>query len=152
MKIKFNQLEFRRSFLPKDKDLKEDRPFVDFIIDEISLSKHLGKIEDPITPYGWGNNKKSELAYAERLINFKKSDFDNGLQSAYVCACCGDEECGAVMFEVVNHGRFVEWLNFMYSEGYPTEDEPDEKIEITSLYFEIGSYQKAIGQLKSMIK
>ncbi|NME72759.1 hypothetical protein [Flammeovirga aprica] len=68
--MKFSQLEFKRSVLSKDKVFKEDQPFIDFIIDGISLSKLLGETIDPLTTYGWGINKKFELSYAERLINF----------------------------------------------------------------------------------
>ncbi|KXX66692.1 hypothetical protein [Flammeovirga sp. SJP92] len=147
--MKFSQLEFKRSVLSKDKVFNEDQPFIDFIIDGISLSELLGDTSDPLTIYGWGINKKFELSYAERLINFKKSDFANGLQTAYVCRCCGDEGCGAVMFDIINHGAYVEWNNFVYSNGYPTNEEP---INIQPVFFEIGGYHRAIGQLKSLIK
>lgn len=151
--MKFNELRFERKVLPKSTDLKEDRCYIDFIIDGIALSDHVGGIEHPVTPFGWDNNRRSfELESAQRLMNFKKSEIDNGLQSAYVCPQCGDEGCGAVMFATRNHGSYVEWYGFVFSDGYPTDSEPDEEIKNVVFYFEIGSYQRAIGKLKSMIK
>ncbi len=56
------------------------------------------------------------------------------------------------MFDIVNHGSYVEWCNFVYSDGYPTDSNPEEPIEIKPFCFEIGSYQNAIKQLEAMIK
>lgn len=145
--MKFNYLKFKRITLVND-----NKSCIDFIIDDVSLNQYLGGNDSAITPYGWGYNKEYELSRANHLIKFKKSSFDNGLQSAYVCPCCGDEGCGAIMFDVINHGYYVEWNSFVYSDGSPTESEPDDIIQISPFYFEIGHYQKAIGQLKSLIK
>lgn len=148
----YHKLKFEKNTLPKDKDLNEDRPYIDFIIDGLPLINHLGGSEAEITPFGWGNNIEFELTMAKRLLTFEKSKLSNGLQSAYVCARCGDEGCGAIMFDIVNHGAYVEWNNFVDSDGEPTELGPDEKIDVDSFYFELEDYQKAIGQLIEMIK
>lgn len=151
MILKYNQLKFEAKVLTKDEDLNQDRSYIDFIVDGKSLANYLGNIDDLIAPFGWGYNKTYELECAQRLISFGKSAFDNGLHSAYVCAYCGDEGCGAVMFDVINHVSYVEWTDFVYSDGYPTEYEPDEKVNTVSFRFEIGKYQQAINQLQGMI-
>ncbi len=149
--MRFNTLSFNSATL-LDEEGNIFRKYIDFIIDGVSLAYHLGGISDPVTPYGWGTDLKQELKEANRLISFKKSDFDNGLQSAYVCSACGDEGCGAIMFDVINHGSYAEWNSFASSDGDQLAADGTDLIKAPTFVFEIGHYSASIGRLKSLIK
>ena len=129
-----------------------DRAYISFIINGKPLSELLlGGVGNNIGNFGWGINLKYELDEFERLKKGKKSNSENGLFSAYVCAECGDEGCGAVMFRILETENTIEWKDFVWSDGHFDKNEPDEKIEINPIIFDKGEYNIALSELKLKI-
>lgn len=148
-----SKLTFERRFLAKHPQVSsEDRTYIDFIINGISLSELLGGVGDNIGKFGWKTNKDFELSEFNDFKIAKRSRLDNGLFSAYVCAECGDEGCGAVMFQIEETKETVKWKNFVWSDGYPeTDDEPDDKINLEPLIFDKNEYEISLSELKRLI-
>ena len=148
-----SKLTFERKYLAKHpKVTSEDRTYIDFIINGVSLTELLGGVGNNIGKFGWKTNLDFENEEFDDFQLAQKSRIDNGLFSAYVCAECGDEGCGAVMFRIEKTERNVKWNNFVWSDGYPeSEDETDEKIDIEPLTFDIREYEIALSDLKKQI-
>ena len=105
-----------------------------------------------IGKFGWKTNPDFEISEFNDFEIGIKSRMENGFFSAYVCAECGDEGCGAVMFRIEKTENIVKWTDFVWSDGYPeSEDEPDEKIDIKPIIFDNKEYEIAISELKKMI-
>lgn len=147
-----SKLTFERKYLKKHPQIcSENRTYIDFIINGTSLSELLDGVGNNIGKFGWGINSKYEINEFEILKNGKKSSSENGLFSAYVCAECGDEGCGAVMFRIIKTKNTIEWKDFVWSDGYFDKNEPDDKIEINSIVFDKDEYNKALSELKLKI-
>ena len=148
-----SKLTFERKYLAKHpKVTSEDRTYIDFIINGVSLTELLGGVGNNIGKFGWKTNLDFENEEFDDFQLAQKSRIDNGLFSAYVCAECGDEGCGAVMFRIEKTERNVKWNNFVWSDGYPeSEDEPDDKINIEPLIFDKDEYEIALTELKKLI-
>jgi len=151
LKVK-SKLNFEWKYLKKHPQISsENRTYIDFIINGKSLSELLGGVGNNIGKFGWKINLKYELDEFERLKKGKKSNSENGLFSAYICAECGDEGCGAVMFRILETKNTIEWKDFVWSDGYFDKNEPDEKIEINPIIFDKDEYNIALSELKLKI-
>ena len=148
MKIDILSFEHKQSISDNPDDIKS---FIDFRINDNSLIDLLGTDELFVTPFGWSNNFESQQSAIKRLLSGQRSNFENGLQSAYVCPNCGDEGCGAIMLRVTNQGDYITWDEFVYSDGYPSELESDELISNIKFHFSISDYNKEINKLQKMI-
>lgn len=149
--MKNSHLTFERKTKPKDPNTNsEDRNYFDFLIDGVSLSQLLGGVGDNIGKFGWGFNKKYELEELDALKSTKGSRHENNLHAIYVCSECGDEGCGAVMFEITENNGMIEWKNFVWSDGYL--DDGDDPIDYPSIYFLIPDYYNALSMLRNLIK
>ncbi len=148
-----SKLTFERKYLAKHpKVSSEDRTYIDFIINGISMTELLGGVGNNIGKFGWKTNLDFENEEFNDFRQANKSRMDNGLFSAYVCAECGDEGCGAVMFRIEKTENIVKWTDFVWSDGYPeNEDEPDDKINIEPIIFDNKEYEIALSKLKQLI-
>ena len=148
-----SKLTFERKYLAKHPQVSsEDRTYIDFVINGISLTELLGGVGNNIGKFGWKTNPDFENEEFNDFQLAEKSRIDNGLFSLYVCAECGDEGCGAVMFRIEKTERAVKWDNFVWSNGYPeSEDEPDDRINIEPLIFDKNEYEIALTELKKLI-
>ena len=149
-----SKLTFERKKLRKDQKYSSsrDRKYIDFIIDGVPLSELLGGVGYNIGKFGWGNNIKFELSELEDFKTAHKSRLDNGLFSIYVCPECGDEGCGAIMFEIKMTESTVIWDNFVWGDGYhESEENPHERIDIKPIIFNKNEYYTSISELERMI-
>jgi hypothetical protein len=95
------------------------RRFLDFVVDGNSLYPMFG---DLITPFGWVT-KDSERKAINRFLLREEADFPNNRRSIYVCAECGDLDCGAVSAVIEEEGNQIIWRDFGYENTY--EDDVD---------------------------
>jgi len=149
-----SKLTFERKHLAKHPKVSSvDRTYIDFIINGISLTELLvGGVGYNIGKFGWKTNIDFEISEFNDFQIGVKSRRENGFFSAYVCAECGDEGCGAVMFRIEKTENTIKWIDFVWSDGYPeSEDEPDEKIDIEPIIFDNKEYRIALSELKKMI-
>lgn len=148
-----SKLTFENKFLKKHpKQCSEDRTYIDFIINGKPLSELLGGVGFNIGQFGWKKNIKFEINELKNYRNKKNLRVENGLFSAYVCAECGDEGCGAVMFNITENENHIIWENFVWSDGYlENEDDPDEKIDLEPIEFNKIEYEVALNELEKMI-
>lgn len=145
-----SKLTFERKYLSKHPQIcSEDRTFIDFLINESSMAELLGGVGNNIGKFGWKSNVDFEMKEFNDFQEAKKSRLDNGLFSAYVCAECGDEGCGAVMFRIEKTEDYIKWFGFVWSDGYP--DDEDEEIKIEPIIFDRQEYDKALIKLKELI-
>ena len=116
------------------------------------MTELLGGVGNNIGKFGWKTNPDFENEVFNDFQQANKSRMNNGLFSAYVCAECGDEGCGAVMFRIEKTKNFVKWTDFVWCDGYPeSEDDPDNKINIKPLIFNNEEYEIALSELKKLI-
>ena len=148
-----SKLTFQRKYLAKDRKVSsEDRTYIDFIINGVSMTELLGGVGENIGKFGWKTNLDFENKEFNDFQQADKSRMDNGLFSAYVCAECGDEGCGAVMFRIEKTESIVKWTDFVWSDGYPeSEDGQDDKINIDPFLFDKKEYEIALSELKRLI-
>ena len=147
-----SKLSFEKKFLAKKAQVcSGDRNYIDFKINGISLAELIGDIGRNIGKFGWKTNVDFELSELKELRESEKSRLENGLFSAYVCAECGDEGCGAIMFEKHQTEKIVEWKNFVWSDGYDNEEEVAETIDIKGIIFERAEYESAMEELERII-
>jgi len=145
-----SKLTFERKHLTKHPQVSsEDRTYIDFIINGFSMTELLGGVGDNIGKYGWKSNVNFEISEFNDFKLANKSRLDNGLFSAYVCAECGDEGCGAVLFRIEKKDDIVKWSDFVWSDGYP--DDEDEEIKIEPIIFNRQEYESALSELKTLI-
>lgn len=151
--MKTSKLTFEKKFQEKNPSTNSgDRNYIDFIIDGISLSELLGGVGHNIGKFGWGFNLDYESKKVEELKSTKGSSHENNLHSIYVCAECGDEGCGAVMFEIIENQGMIEWKNFVWADGYLDEgNNPNDPIDYHSIYFSKSDYFQALSILKKLI-
>lgn len=147
-----SKLTFERKYLSKHpKICSEDRTYIDFVINNTSLAVLLGDVGRNIGKFGWKTKVEFELEELVDLKNAYKSRLENGLFSAYVCAECGDEGCGAILFEIEKKEEVIEWKNFVWSDGYDDDEEVNERIKIEPIIFERAEYEFAMSELEKMI-
>jgi hypothetical protein len=150
--VQKSKLTFEKKFLAKTAQIcSGDRTYIDFSVNGISLAELIGDIGRNIGKFGWNTNVDFELSELKELRQADKSRLENGLFSIYVCAECGDEGCGAIMFEKHQTEKIVEWRNFVWSDGYDDEEEIPEKIDIKPIIFERAEYELAMEKLKVII-
>ena len=91
------------------------RRFLDVVIDGRSLYGELrARGYDLITCLGWGPKKLHRVA-VDRLLRNGPSDMPGGLSSLFICAECGDLDCGAVGVEVMREGDAIVWRQLGYA-------------------------------------
>lgn len=93
---------------------KTERDYLDFVIDDVSLSEKFG---DSISCLGWTVSIENEKA-VRRLLLEKPSDLPNNRRSLYICPECGDLGCGAVSIVVEQNGDQITWRDFAYQNNY----------------------------------
>ncbi|MCT8341236.1 hypothetical protein MG296_14310 [Flavobacteriaceae bacterium TK19130] len=147
-----SKLTFEKKFLAKNEQIcSGNRTYIDFNINGISLAELIGDVGKNIGKFGWDRKVDFELSELKELRESEKSRLENGLFSIYVCAECGDEGCGAIMFEKYQTDEIVEWKNFVWSDGYDDEEETAEKIDLKTIIFKRAEYERAMEKLKTMI-
>ena len=85
--------------------MQTPRRFLDFFINGESLHDRHGF--DLISPLGWFVAEEDEHA-ARRLLGAEPPDLE-GRVAIYVCAECGDLECGAITAIIEREGKNVLW-------------------------------------------
>lgn len=93
--------------------MQTPRKFLDFVVDGESLRERHGL--DNVTPLGWLLPESDDRA-ARRLLGDDAGDVD-GRVAIYVCAECGEVECGAVTALVerdADTGEVV-WRDFAHT-------------------------------------
>ena len=133
-----NTLSFAYATRPGEKTgthaVKSERKYIDFVVSEQSLGTLLEIVKkDLIGAFGWSTNHAYENQKIDEFLSLEKPELESGRTLFYVCAECGDIECGAITAEIEVKGDTVTWKNFGFENNI---DEPD-----LSAYKHIGPFQ-----------
>jgi hypothetical protein len=144
-------LSFTRRLLKKSTGLvSEDRTYIDFLIDGVSLATLLGETCDTVGKFGW----KGEYNFGLSELNFLRSTFsrtENGYISIYVCPECGNEACGAVMMQIKEEQDCIIWSDFIWSDGW-SEIMPEDRYTMPPIVFDRTNYHLALNELETMLR
>ena len=91
------------------------REFLDFVIDGRSLLDLLGGL-DLVGCLGWGDAAVESTA-AKRLLLRIPSELASGRIPLYICAECGDLDCGAVTAHIERTADAFVWSDFGMESG-----------------------------------
>lgn len=117
---------------------KTQRDYLDFVIDNASLSE---EFDDMISCLGWfvaGENEKA----VRRLLLEELADFPNNRRSLYVCPECGDVSCGAVSIVIEEDENHIIWRDFAVEHNW--SDDLIKRDNIGSFIFDKTEYRKVI--------
>ena len=122
------------------------REYFDFFVSGNSLKTVLSiETADYITVFGWSTNHE----YNRHILNVfrlkEKSQLDSGRVMIYVCAECGDIDCGAITAIVKDCGDRIIWSDFGYETGYGGLTETYD--QVNPIEFDRSSYFKAFSKL-----
>lgn len=122
------------------------REYLDFIVSGKSLKTRLDiENADYITLLGGRSNKD----YDRHILNVfrlkEKSQIDSGRVMIYVCAECGDIDCGAITAVVKDYGHKIIWSHFGYETNYGSLTETYDHIE--PIEFDRTSYFSAFSKV-----
>ena len=122
------------------------REYLDFFVSGKSLKTVLNiETADYITLFGWGTNQE----YSRHILNIfrlkEKSEIDSGRVMIYVCAECGDIDCGAITAIIKDYGDKIIWSNFGYETNYGGLTETYDQIE--PIEFDRTSYFSAFSKV-----
>jgi len=145
------ELEWRDRRVPAGQTVRKGRPyktprrFLGFVIGGASLYDVHGMEE--ISVLGWLSPGYDEQA-ARRLLLKEEPDFD-GRVALYICAECGDLDCGAITAKIDREADEFVWremgLSLMdWSGGVPRHDR-DDFAAWQELRFPASQYAEAIG-------
>lgn len=112
----FDTVEVPRLFLgsrrpPKVVASQSHRKFLDFEVDGASLYDRID--DDYISRLGWFSVEEDERA-ARTLMMLEPPDI-GGRTALYVCAECGDLDCGAITAVLAHEADLVIWRDFAHS-------------------------------------
>jgi hypothetical protein len=93
--------------------------FLDFVVDGRSLLDLLGGLA-LVGCLGWGDGVVQRAA-AERLLLRLPSGLESGRVPLYVCAECGDLDCGAVTAHIERTADAFVWSDFGMEGGAGSE-------------------------------
>ena len=99
------------------------RVFADLVVDGQPLSGVAGRRGDLVSVLGWGTHASQDSVVA-RLLGDAPAPLPDGRQPLYVCAECGDVECGALTVVIEKSGNEIVWRDFDYETGMDI-DPPD---------------------------
>lgn len=119
---------------------KTQRDYLDFIVDGQPLSEKIGG--DLASCLGWfvpAENIKS----VNRLLLKEPADLPNNRRSLYVCAECGDLECGAVTAVIERSGDKIIWRDFGFQSN-ADDVTPIRGYRDISFAFERAQYNQAL--------
>ena len=88
---------------------KTQRDYLDFIIDGLPLSEKIGG--DLASCLGWFVPEENTKAVG-RLLLKEPADLPNNRRSLYVCAECGELDCGAITAVIERSGDNIIWRDF----------------------------------------
>ena len=93
---------------------RTQRDFLDFIVDDKSLSEMVG---DQISCLGWFVADENVRAVRKLLLE-EPAELPDNRRALYVCPECGDLGCGAVSLVVEVVGNKIIWRDFGYENDY----------------------------------
>ncbi len=98
---------------------KTERPFLDFIIDGVSLYEAAAKDRDLVSAI-WTEPPVPEerIKAIRRLLATEPGDASDGRASLYVCPECGDLGCGAITIRIERTSEEILWRDFGYENSY----------------------------------
>lgn len=118
------------------------RDFLDLIVDGQSLSVVMG---DQISCLGWFPPDENAKA-ARRLLLEEPSDLPDNRRSLYVCAECGDIDCGVVSLVVEAVGKKIIWRDFGYENTYEAGVRAEGFEHLGPFVFDRTEYEEVIKQ------
>jgi len=83
-------------------------------------------------------------AFVDRLLGSVPGDAPEGRVAVYVCAECGELNCGAVTVEVRRSEETVQWLSWGYENGYDGTVHPAEIDGQDELTFDVVAYREVL--------
>jgi hypothetical protein len=93
------------------------RDYLDFVVDGRSLEELL-RPGDNIGVLGWGDHA-AERASIELLMGRRTPPFASGRVPLFVCAACGELDCGAVAVRVERTYAGTKWSGFAFESTQP---------------------------------
>ena len=98
---------------------KTERPFLDFVIDGVSLYEAAAKDRDLVSAIWMEPPVPEERMRAiRRLLATEPGDASDGRVSLYVCPECGDLGCGAITIRIEGTSEEILWRDFGYENSY----------------------------------
>lgn len=98
---------------------KTERPFLDFVIDGVSLYEAAAKDRDLVSVIWTDPPVPDERMKAiRRLLAAEPGDASDGRISLYVCPECGDLGCGAITIRIEGTSGEIVWRDFGYENNY----------------------------------
>jgi hypothetical protein len=118
---------------------KTQRDYLDFVVDEKSLSELIGG--DLVSCLGWFVPEENKKAVA-RLMLKADSDLPDNRFALYVCPECGELGCGAVTAVIEKIDDKIIWRDFGFQNDYAGEIRPLE--EVDKIIFDRAQYRNAL--------
>lgn len=109
----------RAGEIVRNRILKHERKYIDFIVSEQPLSKILRAEEsDMISTLGWYVNIEYEKRIVQEFLKKVNPELETGRTIIYGCSECGDIGCGAITAEIIDAGDKIIWKDFGYENNY----------------------------------
>ncbi len=124
-------------------ETKTHRKFLDLVVDGQPLYPATHNY-DLITPLCIEWPLAAAEAFVDRLLGSVPGDAPGGRVAVYVCAECGDLNCGALTVEVRRSGDTVQWLSWGYENGYDGTVHPAELDGRVEMTFDVESYRQVL--------
>lgn len=128
------------------KETGKDGHYYDFIISGKSLREYLGlKDYQSATPL---NSWFIKMYMIQSLKEFRlqnKTELPGNRLHLYVCADCGEIDCGAVTVEIIDKGDRIVWTKFA---NQSDKDEIGELFDVEDLEFDRENYFKAFSSIR----
>lgn len=117
-----------------------ERNFLDFVIDDISLSEYLGDLVSGIGCF----NQQETNKIIHRLLLKEPADFPDNRRSLYVCPECGDLGCGAISAVIEQSENEIIWRDFALEYNY--SDDLTEYPVLGPYFFDKKSYEQVLKE------
>lgn len=124
------------------------REYADLAVDGVPLSLKMRRVQDLVSRLGWGTAAAHDETLAILMLE-KEADFPDGRRAVYVCAECGDLDCGCVTIIIERVGNTVVWRDFQYQTEIDPPIEPDVLVGLGPFTFFWTEYCSVLTSLRA---
>ena len=122
------------------------REYLDFFVSGRSLKTILNiQDSDYFTPFEWSSSHDHKKHFLNVFRLNERSELATGRVMIYVCAECGDIDCGAITAVIKDCGESMVWSEFGYETDYAGLTE--KYLQIEQIKFERSSYFSAFAKI-----
>ncbi len=149
MSEQFSTLELIRNVRKGERDssgiYKTERPFLDFVVDGVSLHEAIARERDFASVLWIDPPVPAEIEKClRRLLLLDPADLPDGRVSLYICPECGDLGCGVISVDIKLRGDAIVWSKFGYH--YDLKESP-----YTDSFQQIGPYQFELSAYRAVL-